>query len=337
MSPPALVAVAWLGPRSTLRRRSPPPLSSLVRLLSASGWWDGAPRSTLCRRSPPPLTSLVRLLAASGWWGGAPPLRCAVARPAPPRRCCGALLPSLGGAAPPLDAAPSLASPIHVCSAAPWCRFLVPLAALGAVPPRTLAPRFASFVRLLAAAVCWSLPRWARSRRWPPRPRLLCGSFLSLPVGAFRAERGPVARPRLRVFGATPCCCSLVALAALGAVPSLAPPSASLERNLAAAAGWRVPRLARCRRWPLSLCRLCSPCLHPAYSLPFAGTEMVSSAVRVIAAEVMDELRRFVGPVRLGPVTLELVVQILGLVEVFTKNHTNLNFHLHVSGYDTLG
>jgi len=64
---------------------------------------------------------------------------------------------------------------------------------------------------------------------------------------------------------------------------------------------------------------------------------MVSSAVRVIAAEVMDELRRFVGPVRLGPVTLELVVQILGLVEVFTKNHTNLNFHLHVSGYDTLG
>jgi len=62
----------------------------------------------------------------------------------------------------------------------------------------------------------------------------------------------------------------------------------------------------------------------------------VSSAVCVIAAEVMEELQSFVGPVRMGPVTLDLVVQLLALVEVFTKNHTNLNFHLHVSGYDTL-
>jgi len=64
---------------------------------------------------------------------------------------------------------------------------------------------------------------------------------------------------------------------------------------------------------------------------------MVSSDVRVIAAEVMDTVRRFFWPVRMGPVTLDLVMQSLALVEVFTKNHTYLNFHLHVSGYDTLG
>jgi len=64
---------------------------------------------------------------------------------------------------------------------------------------------------------------------------------------------------------------------------------------------------------------------------------MVSSAVRACAQDVFDKLRGFVGPTRMGPVTLTLLVEVLRLIEVFTKNNSNFNFHVHVSGYDTTG
>jgi len=57
---------------------------------------------------------------------------------------------------------------------------------------------------------------------------------------------------------------------------------------------------------------------------------MVSSAVRGCAQDVFDKLLGFVGPSRMGPVTLTLLVEILRLIEVFTKNNSNFNFHVHV-------
>jgi len=64
---------------------------------------------------------------------------------------------------------------------------------------------------------------------------------------------------------------------------------------------------------------------------------MESSAVRGCAQDVFDKLRGFVGPTRMGPVTLTLLVEVLRLIEVFTKNNSNFNFPVHVSGYDTTG
>lgn len=64
---------------------------------------------------------------------------------------------------------------------------------------------------------------------------------------------------------------------------------------------------------------------------------MVSAAVRAAAARTWSQLLRFVGPGRTGPVSLARLEQILGMIELFSNNNTNFNFHVHVSGYDTTG
>jgi len=64
---------------------------------------------------------------------------------------------------------------------------------------------------------------------------------------------------------------------------------------------------------------------------------MVSATVRQSAKATYDKLMGFVGPGRMGPVILALLVDILGMIELFSKNNTNFNFHDHVSGNDTTG
>jgi len=84
------------------------------------------------------------------------------------------------------------------------------------------------------------------------------------------------------------------------------------------------------RSWvlPLSLNR---------FSLYHVGGVMVSAAVRAAAARSWTQLLRFVGPGRTGPVSLARLEQILGMIELFSDNNTNFNFHVQVSGYDTTG
>jgi len=73
------------------------------------------------------------------------------------------------------------------------------------------------------------------------------------------------------------------------------------------------------------------------FSLYHVGGVMVSAAVRAAAARTWSQLLRFVGPGRTGPVSLARLEQILGMIELFSNNNTNFNFHVHVSGYDTTG
>jgi len=64
---------------------------------------------------------------------------------------------------------------------------------------------------------------------------------------------------------------------------------------------------------------------------------MVSAGVRSAAARTWNQLVRFVGPGRTGPVSLARMEQILDMIELFSTNNTNFTFHVHVSGYDTTG
>jgi len=84
------------------------------------------------------------------------------------------------------------------------------------------------------------------------------------------------------------------------------------------------------RSWVLAL-------LLNRFSLYHVGGVMVSAAVRAAAARTWSQLLRFVGPGRTGPVSQARLEQILGMIEFFSNNNTNFNFHVHVSGYDTTG
>ena len=64
---------------------------------------------------------------------------------------------------------------------------------------------------------------------------------------------------------------------------------------------------------------------------------MVSAGVRSAAARTWNQPVRFLGPGRTGPVSLAQLAKILNMIELFSTNNTNFNFHVHVSGYATTG
>jgi len=64
---------------------------------------------------------------------------------------------------------------------------------------------------------------------------------------------------------------------------------------------------------------------------------MVAAGVRSAAARTWNQLVRFVGPGRTGPVSLARLEQILDMIKLFSTNNTKFNIHVHVSGYDTTG
>jgi len=82
-----------------------------------------------------------------------------------------------------------------------------------------------------------------------------------------------------------------------------------------------------------------SLCLHNTFvrSSRVDGVNMVSATVSQSAKETYDKLMGFLGPGRMGPVTLALLVDILGMIDLFSKNNANFDFQVHVSGYDTTG
>jgi len=64
---------------------------------------------------------------------------------------------------------------------------------------------------------------------------------------------------------------------------------------------------------------------------------MVSDAVNQAALATCDSFVKAVGERRVCSVTLEQVKQLLTIVELFSKDNNNLNWHVHVSGYDKNG
>ena len=64
---------------------------------------------------------------------------------------------------------------------------------------------------------------------------------------------------------------------------------------------------------------------------------MVSDTVKLAAIATCKSFSEAVGEQRVGSVTLEQVKLLLTHVELFSKDHNNLNWHVHVSGYDKGG
>jgi len=64
---------------------------------------------------------------------------------------------------------------------------------------------------------------------------------------------------------------------------------------------------------------------------------MVSAAVEQAALATCTSFAEAVGEQRIGAVTMKLVKLLLKHVELFSKDNNDLNWHLHVSGYDKNG